>query len=298
MVIVAYLDDERSASDGAPVELYEFTGAVATYRYTSGPASVVYGGNMYTPAAGLERGGISHGTDNASAGLEVRIASSSPLAQAYAVATPPTSLRLRIYRLQAVSGEAVTVWHADAVSISVRGAIATIRTSSLVGQALETQVPAAVVQTMCGHRLYSLQCGVDRAAYSHATTVTEIDASGHLVTLDGLASYSYPDDWFRGGEFERTSDGQRRTIVVQSPAANRNVIRLFAPLGQLSVGDAVTLWPGCNHVHHVRPIREWPRVEIVGHCQNRFDNVVNYGGHPFVPVSSPFATPLVQVRRS
>jgi len=285
---VAYLDDERSASDGAPVELYEFTGAVATYRYTSGPASVVYAGNTYTPAAGLERGGLSHGTDNASAGLEVRIASSSPLAQAYAVATPPTSLRLRIYRLQAVSGEAVTVWHADAVSISVRGPIATIRTSSLVGQALETQVPAAAVQTMCGHRLYSAQCGVDRATYAHTTSVSS--ASGLGVTVASVGAH--PDGWFAsGGEIERTSDGQRRTIVAQVGA----VLTLLSPFGELAASDAVTLWPGCNHVHAVTASVP---VEVIGHCHNRFNNVANYGGHPFVPVSSPFATRLVQVRRS
>lgn len=283
---MGYLDDETSASDGAPVELYEFTGAVATYRYTSGPLTVTYGGNDFTPVAGLERGGIAHATDSASAALEVRISSASALAQAYISGAPPTSLRLKIYRRQATSGEVAVVWHADVVSVSAAGAVATLRTSSLVGRALETQIPSIIVRPMCGHVLYSERCGVNRSAYAHATTVSAV--SGTSITI--ASAGGNPDGWFAsGGEIERTSDGQRRTVVSHAGA----VVTLLAPFSTLAPGDAVTLWPGCDHTFGLTT--SVPQVPY-GHCHSRFNNVVNYGGHPYVPASNPFID-LVRIRR-
>jgi uncharacterized phage protein (TIGR02218 family) len=66
--------------------------------------------------------------------------------------------------------------------------------------------------------------------------------------------------------------GLRASIKTQDVSGpTQYVITLQQRLPyDLTTSDAVTLFPGCDHV-------------LTGHCVNRFDNAVNFQGEPFIP---------------
>jgi hypothetical protein len=58
-------------------------------------------------------------------------------------------------------------------------------------------------------------------------------------------------------------------------AHSGNVVTLVDSVADLVVGATVTLWPGCSRT--------------VNHCQNKFSNLANYGGLPYLPAKNPFS---------
>lgn len=276
---MAHEDDEASVADGDVTELYDFTGPTASYRYTSGSSAVTYGGNSFAPSPGLVRApvGTSSTRDAPSISLTIRVAES--VIQTFGGGAPPRSLRLRIYRTQANSGETRTIWDGVVVGITCKGEMAEVRSTSLVGLRLATQLPSLAVQKRCQHFLYDERCRVDRAAYEHNTTVSSLSGATVAVASVGGAL----DDYYAvGGEIERVVDGERRAVYEQTG----NVLTLSSPFPVLAPGDAVRMWPGCDHM---LDIRDFGTSQVVsGHCLTRFNNVTNYGGHPTVPGANPF----------
>lgn len=288
---MAYYDDEASEDAGEPVELYEFTAPTTAYRYTSGPVAVVYGGNTYSPAAGLERATVGTGSTNGGSSITVTMRAAESVVQVYGFATEPRTLRLRIYRTQTTSAETVTIWDGVVVAMAVRGHVAEIRSSSQVGVRLATQIPSLSVGGRCRHFLYDGRCRVVRATYVHTTTVSSF--SGSTITVAGVGGN--PDGWFaNGGEIERDADGERRMIYAQVGA----VLTISAPFQTLATSNAVTMWPGCDHTHRffTDPTSGLPVVR--GDCHLKFANAQNFGGHASVPNSNPFTLNIRLTRGS
>ena len=268
---MTYLSDEQSVSDGSRTELYEFIGSGQTWRYTSAAASVSYAAQTWTPAPGLSRSVAGAGATRDTASLTVTMRAAEGVVAAYGFGSPPMSLRLKVYVRQELSAAARVIWDGDVVAIAPRGSMATLRSVSQVGTRLSTTIPSVSIQPQCQHFLYDDRCRVVRATYDYAGTVSSV--SGYTVTLSSIGAA--PDQWFRAGEIVRDSDGERRTIVDQVGA----VLTLIAPFVTLAGSDAVTLYPGCDHL-------------IAGDCLNKFNNVLNFGGHPVVPISNPFLVPI------
>jgi hypothetical protein len=75
-----------------------------------------------------------------------------------------------------------------------------------------------------------------------------------------------------------TASGDLRYIIDHSGTQ----LTLIVPLSDLtedvndSSGDAlVALYPGCDHTRET--------------CKDKFDNLANYGGFPWIPSKNPFA---------
>lgn len=266
---MAFDDDESSQAASAPIEGYEFVGSATTWRYTSHLESVVIGGDTYTPLAGLQRGRIELGTTRDTPTLTVRLPSSTPVVQHYALASPPRSLQLNVYRLQEVSGEWKKWWHGDITAIKPAGLTAEVKCPSHLAARLATNVPGLSVLSHCNHYLYDARCRVARASFDHATTVAGVSATdGRIITVAGVGAFA--DQYFRAGEIVRDTDGERRTIVDQVGA----ILKVVAPFRALANGDAVTMYAGCDHTYAT--------------CSSKFSNVANFGGFPTMPTFNPF----------
>jgi hypothetical protein len=68
---MTYLEDEMSAHDGQPIELYEFYSNSTTYRFTSHVESVEFSGHTFN-AIPITRGSLEGGTQEDSPTIEVR----------------------------------------------------------------------------------------------------------------------------------------------------------------------------------------------------------------------------------
>jgi uncharacterized phage protein (TIGR02218 family) len=172
-----------------------------------------------------------------------------------------------------------TGWKIGNVEIRDNGFTAELRSRSqhLQQQVLELYTP------MCRAKLGDSRCGIDLEdsgdTYRHTgsvTSVTEdrrkfIDTSVTGITEDvfryGLLTWSDPES---SGESDHNNAGFAMEVKKYSPDTKE--FELFEAMPyEIEVGDGFTVTWGCD------------KSTIT--CRDRFDNIVNFRGEPFVPGS-------------
>lgn len=136
---------------------------------------------------------------------------------------------------------------------------------------LRREARPAVAQVPCRHALYSSGCGVNIADFETAATLTAF--SGRTATVTEAADQ--PNGYYAGGVI--TYNGIRQAIARHSGSS----LTLFGPIQGLAADLAaaspselaVQLAPGCNLSR--------------SQCNGRFDNLVNFGGFPWMD-ETPF----------
>jgi len=123
----------------------------------------------------------------------------------------------------------------------------------------------------CRADLGDARCGVE-ISDPHWTrpgfVTAPLNALSFTTTIDVTGK---PDDWFAGGVIRFTS-GQNsgRAIEVRgSDLATGDMVLSFPPPFPVGTGDAFEVYPGCD--------------KRLSTCIDRFDNVLNFRGDPFVP---------------
>ncbi|WOE76325.1 phage BR0599 family protein [Alterisphingorhabdus coralli] len=127
----------------------------------------------------------------------------------------------------------------------------------------------------CPHMLYDSQCKVDREAFAVQTTITALSGNSFTIAAEANADITY----FNGGIIAWDADGngtlEQRTI---ERGISTTEFLIFGRSDGLSVGQAITLYPGCNR-----------RPET---CNDKFNNMANYGGIAQMPGESPYGVNL------
>ncbi len=258
-----YQDDDESVETSEPVELYDFVVDTVTYRYTSGAVAFEYESEDYTPIA-IEREAVvvsSGGMDE----LTVTIPTSCTFVQDIAFDVPPQNMYLTIYRYQPNSATAVILWSGRIMPLTVQGPVTMVRSPSIVDDALRTQIPSVVAQALCNHTLFDANCGIERGDFDLVTTANTINGLEIVVASVGAAI----DNFYRAGEI--WIGNQKRTIITQVGTT----LTLLWPF-PVSIEDPVacTIYAGCDHT--------------VKTCRDKFANVENFGGYPFLKWKNPF----------
>lgn len=264
---MSYDSDEKSISDSAPVELYEFVLPTQTIRLTSGPVAITFAAQVYTPAA-LARTSVPVATQTSSTEVNVDLSLTSALTQAIVTGIIPSKITVTIRRYQSVSAAAIILWTGYVADVRIKGGAATLRIASLYAELLETQISKAVLQRTCNHVLYDARCTVARGA-GVATTISSTTNAGRTLVVSTVSGAI--DSFYRHGEILHPITGERRTVLEQV-GTTVNIISPF-PSG---ITNAYTLFAGCDH-----------RVDT---CKVKFANMINFGGHPILPVSNVFKT--------
>lgn len=265
---MSYLTAEASGHDGSPVECYKFIGTFRTYRYTSADSAQTVNGEVYQPVAG-RRGNIRAGTqsdDNLS--LEIELPFDVDVVRDYAYSESPPGLTLEVYRVHRNTDFAtdwVLLWKGKVSAFNVDGRVAKIRVPSIFSRALQADLPSAYYQAPCNHVLFDARCKLARASYTITTTVTEPGTNAFTVASDGAA-----DGELAAGEAVITRTGERRLILGNIS----DTITINYPFVDLRDGDEVELTLGCDHAFST--------------CKAKFNNSINFGGHPFIPADNPF----------
>lgn len=129
-----------------------------------------------------------------------------------------------------------------------------------------------IYQALCGTELGTAQCSIDLedAAYTTTATISAVTAR-HGVTI-GLLS-GFESGWFDYGYALWTSGkrlGKRDRLTAQVNATLETALTFAEVVEDWIVpGDTLTLYAGCDR-----------RFET---CRTKFDNVVNFRGHPHIP---------------
>jgi hypothetical protein len=250
-------DDETSVARSRPIDLAQFDTPTRPYFNTSHNVDVAFGGNTYT-AITMGIGEQQLAQDPTGREIIVTLPIAHPIVQRFcASGIPEQSVLVTLSRLQANSGAAVQFHVGFAGGISIDGHTALIRLPALTDDALKIRLPVISVQELCNHVLFDAQCTKSRADASATTPITAI--VGNVI---GVAIPIGQDFLF--GDVIHVASGQRRSIIKEDVGT----LTMRAPFVGAIVGDLVTIALGCAH--------------DVTTCRDKFNNVVNFGGHPSV----------------
>lgn len=269
---MTYDDNERSASQSRPRDLYVIATPTFTYRLTSHNVDVVYAGATYT-ATTMSRGPHQIAQDLTGRELIVYLPITHPFVQRFCSSgVPERGVTVTYSRLQEVSGVANQQRTGYATGISIDGNVAQIRVPSLTDDALKIQLPVIAANKSCNHVLFDARCspnpGVDgpsAAAFTISVAYSSQTIAVGSITVSVSSVAGKPDGWFDFGTLVHVPSAQRCYIVRQIGTT----LTLNTPIIGPTSGDGLTLIAGCNHL-------------VTTGCRDKFNNRVNFGGMPFM----------------
>ena len=265
---MGYSADEISIHDGEPVELYEFVGPLESYLYTSWDETVIHATKSYEPIP-MKRTAIMGGPQGNIPQMQIEMPYDIPMVFDHAYQIAPIGLHLTIHRLHTVTGDSIIYWDGEVMDILVRGRLATVNVPSVLGGALNSQIPSVFFQGQCNHVLFDSRCALARSAFKTATIVSAVSDE---ITIQVVSVGGNPDNTFRAGEIVIPSRSDRRLILRQVGT----LLTINYPFRDIQGGDVIELFQGCLHTPDV--------------CDSKFSNIANFGGHPFIPDHNVFET--------
>lgn len=281
--MTTFFEDEKSAEDSQPREFYEIVQSSAvTYRIASGVRDISYGGNTYkaAPAARTE---ITVDLLSAEAQLTLALACTHPLVERFfSQGSPPRQISVRVFRMQLRSGEVEEIWAGIVTSVAFdsKELVAKFAIPSRFHQAVKREIPGYVLDRDCPYILYDKRCRVNDGDFSATSTIAGVNGrSVRVVAVPAFSVAPLGDNnvsFAVGGDITHVATGERQTIFTQSVVdANGNTtFDMQAPIPEMKAGDTVVVRAGCRH--------------SVISCQNKFANIANYGGMPFLPSRNIF----------
>ena len=255
----------EEATQRRPVELYHIYDSNSNHwRYTSGDVSVSYGGNTYTPAT-IKRSSVKIDDQLNESTLNVQFSQITTPIINYIATYPFDTIWISVNKLHRDQSplEASVVFIGQIRNVSFRGNIATI---NCVG--FETFLKKPMLryryQNGCNNSLYDTRCGVTAASYKTSATVT-VSADG--LTVSAAAFGGESDGYFTRGKLEY---GNEKRLIVGHTG---NDLTLRSAMQTLETGHTADAYAGCDL--------------LIETCKNKFNNVVNFFGMPYIPFENP-----------
>jgi len=265
---VSFSEIESSLAFGEPVRLYLFSRASQNWGFNSSDRDIEFEGVLYKSEAITDTGERQTGQPDAQS-FEVTVPADNPVAQLYRGAAPSAEVMLTVRDMHFADQDPLVAWI---------GSIFSVRWPALDRAKITCESLAATLQNPglrlswslnCPHALYGRGCLVEKDNFRFAGTISSLDG----VTLEIPELADQEDGFFTGGFIEWSIGPalvERRTVEAHTGTS----ARLLGGTAGLTAGTAVDMFPGC------------PRTAQV--CNDRFDNLDNYGGHPHLPGRSPF----------
>lgn len=263
---------ETSVEGGAPVELYTFIVYGVPVRYTTAATDQVVFGNTYLSVAPLKRGPFEEADEIARNDLNIDCSDTFPICEYFEGPPPDDIITLEVRRLHRtdLTTETKLVWAGRVLNCSFGdGGTAQLRCENIFTRQ-KTSGLTRLYGAGCPHDLYGLKgCKAPLAEHQFAGLVALI--SGTTLQIDGLADF--PDQRFAGGFITwEPVVGQKHYRGIKSHTGNTAI--LTHPLPGLETGMPVLYAKGCRHDPE--------------DCDTEFDNIVNYGGFPYIRKQNPF----------
>jgi len=259
-----------------PIWLYKLNTGGLPYYWTSHGSDLEVDGETWE-AADITHGEITKTTEFLEEDVEIQVAvrQGTEVLQRFLAGTPPVGISFEIYQVFApglVLGSALYIGDVKDVTLARRGVLE-VRVGSLLSIAEQT-IPGVFVQQPCNWVLYdSTTCKVVADDFKTSGIVSAI--SSNYVEgggeFESISLINGDGQWFARGKV--TIGGETRTILEQEG----DRLYLNAPFYDAEIGDDVDAFPGCDHINTT--------------CQNKFNNLPNFGGQPHRPILNPSITP-------
>lgn len=248
------------------IELYHFeivrNTTITENGITSSSKPILFNSLNFEPAP-IGRSKIVSTSELNKEKIDVKISLSNEFAADLLANFLDAIVRLTLYT-KIDDAEPTVTWKGRMASLSATGKTVTL-TFETAFTSLRRFGLRKKYQRTCPYSLYGGGCKVNRDSFSDTETIISLDGS-ELVFSNNAAR---PDGFFSGGLVEAT-DGSVRYIEKHSGSS----LTLSRPLLSLSIDQVVKVSAGCNKSR--------------GDCNDKFINIENYGGFPFIPEKNPF----------
>jgi len=276
---MSYQSREESREDAVPVNLLLFRyglAATAIYTYTNAEQPIIRDSRVYAPIP-VEADNIqSSGTLDRKT-LVVRLPSSTEIAQLYRAYPPSYPVTLTIFRghLSDDNRQWVVVWTGRVLNGKQAGDGSHVCELSCepIVTAMRRNGLRRNYQFMCPHVLYGTQCRASRGA----ATITVLPTAIGSNYVDVPAGWDTPAriDKYTGGVIEWTTVEGNLEIRTVLDVESGTRIHMTGPTTGLT-SQTVRISLGCNHQ--------------MSDCGDLHDNILNFGGQPWIPINHPFGT--------
>jgi uncharacterized phage protein (TIGR02218 family) len=256
--------DKETGSTRKPLELYKIWSGSTYWYYTNGDVAVTYDGHSYEPAP-IKRQSVSYDSTLDVTNLKIEFATITDPAVQYIAQNPIAITWIEVSRLFRDQDpyEKSVIFIGQIKKVAFKGLSAL---GDCVGfeHFLKVPVPAFRYQITCNHQVFDAKCQLVAATWKVSAQVT-LDATKTILSSATFASYA--GSYFTGGLV--SFEGESRTVVANSSGT----ITLGFKMLNLEDNDVIDVYPGCNG-----------RVTT---CRDKFNNIVNFLGFPFIPDENP-----------
>lgn len=261
--MTTYAEYESSLESGAPLELYRVMYGSEVITLGSGDISAVHAGETYTPST-IKRSELSQTQEMNKAVLMLTTSKNNAIAELFRTGAPEFPVFITVFRQ-----------HSDLAGsdfiVAYKGRITSCRFTVFEAElncepiftSLKRPGLRIKYEPTCANGLYDVGCTVNKEAYA-VQGVVAVAQSRRVFTID--AAGAFPSGYFVGGIL--VLQGQH--MIAEHIG---NVITLIRH-SVAKAGDPLTLYPGCDHQRMT--------------CLERFNNVNNYKGFPWMADRNPF----------
>lgn len=283
---MSYSSRESSRHSGAPVTLYLIQGADASAEVPIGPYAFCDGEKEITLPHGkddapvtyipwpIKKPEMTHDGTLDKSDITVSMALGSDMDSLFLAYPPSQVVNLTIF--EGHIGDAVINANFPAIWLG-RIQNGAYRNNELdlscvpVSTAIQRPGLRRNYQIGCPHVLYGPQCGASKVA---ATVDREVaSVTRNQITLDSALA---DPTLYVGGllQWANSTTGHKELRTMTAVNTGGTVITIRGIARGLSVGTALALSRGCNR-------------QMSG-C-NQHNNILNYGGQPFIPLENPLS---------
>ena len=278
---VTYPNREASVDQAIPIGLFLIrygTGSEDHFAYSDSDIEVVHDGITYVPIPiGRESIDSSGGLDNKT--LTIQIAPRAEVATYLETRTPTQEVTLVIRQGHAddPDQEFLVVWSGRIVAATRKDVFVEIQAESLA-TAMRRPGLHRGYQRSCPWALYEFPCSAPRTIRA---TISPITIGRNVLGVPADWNGSYDRTKFLGGYISWPDSTSGRTHVrtildITTQSATEDYLHIQGSTEGLDVASTLRIYLGCNH--------------LTDDCIQLHDNIVNFGGQPFIPLVNPVGT--------
>lgn len=275
-----YETKEASFGSSQPVEIYKFYFGDETYCMTSADIDISWQGNTYLKSS-IKRGDLEGLSNPESGTLDMTMALPNSLVQQVLTVPPSMPINLIISRAQRSDlSDFRQVWVGRVRAHEVVGQEVHLHGISILHREYRIGNPIRY-QKACAYALYDeYNCQVSPETLKITcnpviVTASKVSSPSLVWTAASIPS-GMKEGWFVGGFVtysDTVSNVNGKRAIIDYDHVN-GVITVFPGLRGFTSGASMEFHPGCRHDTY--------------DCHNKFNNLLNYGGDPILPLEDPY----------
>lgn len=265
---MTYLAHEHSEQDGNAVMLFLFSQGVTTWRYTGAAQPVDYDGHTWNPTE-ISMGNVTQSNEMNKDTLPLEFPRGHEFAAQFVEYSPEQVTSVTVFRMHIDEAEVAVYWKGRVIGASAQESVVTVECEPIF-TSLRRAGLRARYQILCRHSLYQRGCNLDKANFENPGNATAVDGATLTVTEAAGLDAGYLVGGMIGYNgvlrYVMNHVGDQVTLIRQVPELTQEITD--------NATAAIIMYPGCQHNYST--------------CKDKFNNLDNFGGFPWIPDANPF----------